>query len=64
MEADQIQSVEITAPVGTEEEKQKWIEDKRLHIIKALQIQRHWRNCSCNPEYILARQLIIKRLKD
>ena len=27
MEADQIQSVEITAPGGTEEEKQKWIEE-------------------------------------
>ena len=44
--------------------KAKWINDKRLQIIKALQILRHWRNCSCNPEYILAQQLIIKRLRD
>ena len=47
-----------------EKGKQKWIEDKRLQIIKALQIQRHWRNCSCNPEFAFARRLIIKRLKD
>ena len=47
-----------------EKGKEKWINDKRLRIIKALQIQRHWRNCSCNPQYVLARQLIVKRLKD
>ena len=47
-----------------EQGKQKWIENKRLQIIKALQLQRHWRNCSCNPEYPLARRLILKRLKD
>ena len=44
--------------------KAKWINNKRLRIIKALQIQRHWRNYSCNPQYILARRLIVKRLKD
>ena len=47
-----------------EKGKEKWINDKRLHIIKVLQIQRHWRNCSCNPEYILARRLILKWLND
>jgi len=47
-----------------EKGKERWINDKRLHIIKALQIQRHWRNCSCNPQFALARRLIIKRLKD
>ena len=47
-----------------EKGKEKWIDDKRIQIIKALQIQRHWRNCSCNPQFALARQLIVKRLKD
>jgi len=47
-----------------EKGKEKWINDKRLRIIKALQIQRHWRKCSCNPEYPLAQRLILKRLKD
>ena len=41
-----------------------WINNKRIQIIKALQIQRHWRNYSCNPVYELARRLILKRLKD
>jgi len=44
--------------------KQKWINDKRIQIIKTLQIQRHWRNCSCNPEFRLAQRLILNRLKD
>ena len=39
----------------------KWIDRKRLEIIKALQIQRHWRNCTCNPVYSLARKLVLKR---
>ena len=47
-----------------EKGKEKWINDKRLQIIKALQIQRHWRNCSCNLVYALAQRLILKRLKD
>jgi hypothetical protein len=43
--------------------KKEWINNKlRLHIIKALQIQRHWRNCSSNPEYKLAQKLIKNRL--
>ena len=39
-----------------------WIHELRLKIIKALQIQRHWRNCTCNPEYKLAHKLINNRL--
>ena len=42
--------------------KEKWINDKRLQTIKALQIQRHWRNCTSNPEYKLAQKLIKDRL--
>ena len=44
--------------------KKNWINDKRLQIIKTLQIQRHWRNCSCNPQFALAQRLIVKWLKD
>ena len=44
--------------------KEKWINDKRLRIIKAFQIQRHWRNCSCNPEYKLAHKLIKERISN
>jgi hypothetical protein len=40
------------------EYKNKWIELHRLKIIKALQIQRHWRNFSFNPIYKLARKNI------
>ena len=42
--------------------KKKWIDELRLKIIKALQIQRHWRNCSNNPEYKLAQKIIGERL--
>ena len=28
-----------------------WIREQRLKHIKAYQIQRHWRICSCNPEF-------------
>lgn len=38
--------------------KTRWIDNLRLKIIKALQIQRHWGNCSKNPEYLLAQKLI------
>ena len=31
-------------------------------IIKALQIQRHWRDCTNNPEYKLTQKLIKDRL--
>ena len=41
--------------------KEQWIDDKRLKIIKALQIQRHWRNCSNDPDYRLALKLIKTR---
>ena len=44
--------------------KEKWINEERIKIIKALQIQRHWRNCSSNPRYKLAHKLIEKRLND
>ncbi len=37
-----------------------WIQPKRLELIKVLQIQRHWRNCTSNPSYKLARKLLIK----
>ena len=42
--------------------KKRWINNLRLKIIKALQIQRHWRNCVSNPEYKLAQKLIKDRL--
>ena len=42
-------------------EKERWINQHRLEYIKALQIQRHWRNCSCNPEFKLS-QRILSRL--
>ena len=44
--------------------RERWIDNLRLRIIKALQIQRHWRNCSCNLEYRLARKLIKAKLDD
>jgi hypothetical protein len=40
--------------------KKEWINQRRLRHIKALQIQRHWRNCSCNPEYKLARLCLLR----
>jgi hypothetical protein len=42
--------------------KKRWINNQRLRIIKALQIQRHWRNCSYNPEYKLTQKLIKNRI--
>ena len=42
--------------------KETWINNLRLKTIKALQIQRHWRNCVSNPEYTLAQKLIKDRL--
>ena len=38
--------------------KYMWINKRRLKHIKAFQIQRHWRNCSCNPEYKLAQRML------
>ena len=38
--------------------RKKWMERKRLEIIKTLQIQRHWRNSISNPIYKLARKKI------
>ena len=41
-------------------EKQQWFKKRRLKHIKAFQIQRHWRNCSCNPEYKLAQRCLLR----
>ena len=38
--------------------KNEWVNKRRLEHIKALQIQRHWRNCSCNPEFKLAQRML------
>ena len=43
--------------------KERWINNIRLKRIKALQIQRHWRNSSCNPVYKMAQRLIEMKLK-
>jgi len=40
--------------------KEKWVNQRRLQHIKAIQIQRHWRNCSCNPEYKLAQRCLLR----
>ena len=45
-----------------EKDKENWMNNLRLQIIKALQIQRHWRNCTSNPEYKLAQKLIIQQI--
>ena len=42
--------------------KKKWKKDFKIKIIKAYQIQRHWRNYSSNPEYKLAQRLICNRI--
>ena len=42
--------------------KEKWINNLRLKTIKALQIQRHWRNYASNPLYKLAQDLIKDKL--
>jgi hypothetical protein len=41
-----------------EKGREKWIKAHRLRIIKVLQIQRHWRNCTCNPMFRLARKYL------
>jgi len=38
----------------------RWINKRRLEHIKALQIQKHWRNCSCNPVYKLAQRCLLR----
>jgi len=40
--------------------KKRWLNQRRLEHIKALQIQRHWRKCSCNPEYKLAQRCLLR----
>ena len=47
-----------------EQGKKQWINDYRLRIIKASQIQRHWRYCISNPRYKLGQKLIEKCLND
>ena len=42
----------------------RWINNYRLKIIKALQIQRHLRNCISNPLFKLSRNKIINMLKE
>ena len=37
-----------------------WISEQRSRHIKAFQIQRHWRLCSCNPEYKLAQRCLLR----
>ncbi len=41
--------------------KEKWINTHRLKVIKALQIQRHWKNCISNSDYKLARKMKNKK---
>ena len=40
--------------------KRRWINQRRLEHIKALQIQKHWRNCSCNPQFKLAQRYLLR----
>ena len=40
--------------------KEPWISQRRLKHIKVFQIQRHWRNCSCNPEFKLAQRCLLR----
>jgi hypothetical protein len=38
----------------------RWIHQRRLQHIKAFQIQKHWRNCSCNPQFKLAQRCLLR----
>ena len=40
--------------------KARWINKRRLKHIKVFQIQRHWRNCSCNPQFKLAQRCLLR----
>jgi hypothetical protein len=51
---------ELIAGNSMELGKTKWIQERRLRHIASFQIQRHWRNCSCNPEYKLARRCLLR----
>ena len=42
------------SPIDISLGKEIWIKKQRLKWIKALQIQRNWRKCTCNPQYKLA----------
>jgi hypothetical protein len=37
----------------------EWINERRLQHIKVFQIQRHWRNCTSNPQFSLAKKLLL-----
>jgi hypothetical protein len=41
--------------------RENWINHKRLHIIKAMQIHRHWRCCSWNPEFLMGKRMVMER---
>ena len=42
-------------------QKEEWINKKRLEIIAANIIHRYWRLCTFNPEYTLARKLVLQK---
>ena len=42
-------------------EKNDWITKIRHQIIKSNMIKRYWRNCTCDPRYLLAQKLILQR---
>jgi hypothetical protein len=42
--------------------KEQWLNQLRLKHIKSFQIQRHWRNCSCNPQFKLAQRCLLRLL--
>lgn len=41
--------------------KTDWIQQRRFDIIASLQLQRHWRTCSNNPQYRLGKKLVLTR---
>jgi hypothetical protein len=51
---------ELIASNSMELGKKKWIRERRLRHIKAFQIQRHWRNCGCNPQFKLAQRCLLR----
>ena len=40
-----------------------WINKRRIQHIKMFQIQRHWRNCISNPQFSLAKKLLLQFYK-
>ena len=43
--------------------KYEWINNQRLHIIKANIIKRYWRRCSYDPSYKLGYKLVLQRVQ-